>query len=139
VLWLGDGLVGDHTDGHVDNLARFIAPNTLLLPHAAGNDDPNAAIYADAQARAEAFGVDVVTIPSPGRFVQNGEVVPASYMNFYIGNSIVAMPAFGLPTDAQAAYILEKLFPTRRVVPLPSLNVLSGGGSFHCSSQQIPA
>ncbi len=139
ILWLGEGLAGDHTDGHVDNLARFVAPNRLLLPVANGPDDPNCEVYEDAAARARAFGVDLVTIPSPGRFVQDGAIAPASYMNFYIGNRIIAMPAFGLPTDAQAAYVLERLFPGRRVVPLSSVNVLSGGGSFHCSSQQIPA
>jgi agmatine deiminase len=138
ILWLGDGLAGDHTDGHVDNLARFVGPNTLLLPHATGDDDPNAAIYADAQARAKNFGVEVITIPSPGRFVQDSAIVPASHMNFYIGNRVVIMPAFGGPSDAQAAYVLEKLFPTRRIIPLASHALLSGGGSFHCSSQQIP-
>ena len=139
VLWLGDGLVGDHTDGHVDNLARFVGPNLLMLPHATGDDDPNAAIYADAKARAEAVGVQVVTLPSLGLYRLDGDIAPASHMNFYIGNTVVVMPAFGGPTDAQAAYILQQTFPSRRIIPLPSHALLSGGGSFHCSSQQIPA
>ncbi len=139
ILWLGDGLRGDHTDGHVDNLARFVGPNLLMLPHATDSDDPNADIYADAKARAQAAGVQVVTLPSPGKYLINGEIAPASHMNFYIGNTVVVMPAFGGPTDAQAAYILQQTFPSRRIIPLPSQALLSGGGSFHCSSQQIPA
>ncbi len=139
ILWLGDGLYGDHTDGHVDNLARWVAEGLLLLPEASGADDPNAAVYADAMRRAEGFGVDVVTIPSPGRVEVDGEPVPASYMNFLIGNSTIAMPAYGTRWDNAAAQVLADLFPGRRIVPLPSDAILSGGGSFHCTSQQVPA
>jgi agmatine deiminase len=139
ILWLGDGLHGDHTDGHVDNLARFVAPGLLLLPVASGDDDPNAAVYADAMARAEAFGIDILTIPSPGRVVVDGVALPASYMNFLIGNRTVAMPAYGTPWDAQAASVLADCFPGRRIIPLPSDAILAGGGSFHCTSQQVPA
>jgi agmatine deiminase len=138
VLWLGQGLNGDHTDGHVDNLARFIEPGRLLLPVASGDDDPNAAVYADAHARAAAWAVEVVTIPSPGRVAIDGETLPASYMNFYIGNSVVAMPAYGTAWDEQAAAVLATCFPDRRIIPLPSRAILSGGGSFHCTSQQVP-
>jgi agmatine deiminase len=139
VLWLGDGLANDHTDGHVDNLARWVAEGVLLLPTATGDDDPNAAAYADAQRRAEGFGeIEIVTIPSPGRIMMGGEAVPASYMNFCIGNRVIAMPAYGVATDEAAARVLADLFPDRRVVPLPSDAILSGGGSFHCTSQQVP-
>lgn len=139
VLWLGDGLLGDHTDGHVDNLARWIAPGVLLLPVASGSDDPNAAVYADAMARARLFpGITIRTIPSPGRVSIGGTVVPASYMNFAIGNHVVAMPGYGTAWDEAAAAVLADCFPTRRIIRLPSDALLSGGGSFHCTSQQVP-
>lgn len=139
ILWLGNGLAGDHTDGHVDNLARWIAPGVLLLPTASGTDDPNAAVYADAMARAEKFGgITIKTIPSPGKVVIGGVVAPASYMNFFIGNRVVAMPAYGTRWDDDAAAVLSDCFSDRRIVPLPSDAILSGGGSFHCTSQQVP-
>jgi agmatine deiminase len=139
MLWLGDGLLNDHTDGHVDNLARFVAPGTLALPVATSEDDPNAAIYADARARAKAHGVEVVDIPSPGRVEVDGEAIPASYMNFYIGNAAVIVPVYGRPNDRAALDALRPFFPGRDIVGLRSDAILSGGGSFHCCSQQMPS
>jgi len=138
VLWLGEGLRNDHTDGHVDNLARFVAEGTLAIPEAAP-DDPNAAVYADARARAEAFGVKVVPLPSPGRIERDGEIVPASHMNFYIGNAAVVVPLYGGPSDAAAVEAAGALFPGRKAIGLRADHVLTGGGSFHCISQQVPA
>ena len=138
VLWLGDGLVGDHTDGHVDNLARFVGPGVLALPEAAGADDPNADVYADAWARARAFGVDVVPLPSPGRIEIDGDVAAASYMNFYIGNETVVVPTHGAANDEAAVKAIAELFPDRAVIGLPTDHILTGGGSFHCISQQVP-
>ena len=140
LLWLGNGLVGDHTDGHVDNLARFVGEGRLALPVADGDGDPNAHIYADARARAAAFGgIEIVDLPSPGRVEVSGEVAAASYMNFYIGNSVVVVPTYGARNDQAAVDALAGLFPDRRAVGVSALGIIAGGGSFHCSSQQLPA
>jgi agmatine deiminase len=138
VLWLGDGLINDHTDGHVDNLARFVAPGVLALPRATGRDDPNAAIYADAKARAEAFGVTVREVPSPGRVERDGRIEPASYMNFAVTTRLVVVPTFGTAHDAEGVAAVAALFPDRDCVGLPADAVLAGGGGFHCASQQMP-
>jgi len=139
VLWLGDGLLNDHTDGHVDNLARFVGENRLLIPEATDND-PNWRIYQDAAQRAGRFGVEVIRFPSPGRVLAPDEqIVPASYMNFYIGNAAVVVPLYGQENDAPAVTALEGLFPGRKVVGFRADHILTGGGSFHCISQQIPS
>lgn len=138
VLWLGDGLLNDHTDGHVDNLARFIGENRLLIPEGAEND-PNWRIYQDAARRAEAAGVEVVRFPSPGRVLnEDEEIIPASYMNFYIGNAAVVVPLYGQENDQAAIDALAELFPGREIVGQRADHILTGGGSFHCISQQIP-
>lgn len=138
VLWLGEGLRNDHTDGHVDNLARFVGPNRLALPRATGKDDPNADIYADARRRALIFGVNVEEIPSPGLISRGDFVEPASYANFAITSNLIVVPIFGSVHDADGVAAIAALFPDRATIGLPADAVLAGGGGFHCASQQMP-
>ena len=149
VIWLGDGLANDHTDGHVDNIARFVAPGVALCQSPHGEDDPNRAVLDEihrtlsAAKTAEGAPLKVLTIPSPGRIKDEyGKAVPASHMNFIIGNASLVLPVYG-PADSpnikEAVEVLSAIYPNRRIVPLPATNILTGGGSFHCITQQQPA
>ncbi|HJW44636.1 MAG TPA: agmatine deiminase family protein [Geothrix sp.] len=145
VLWLGVGLLNDHTDGHIDTLARFVAPGVVVCMRALDGDDPNAAaldqIAADLAAFTDARGrkLQVVRIPSPGLVLdEEGEPMPASYVNFYIGNRTVVVPTYGTPHDKAAVAALTPLFPGRRVLGRSARAILSGGGAFHCITQQQP-
>ena len=143
VLWLDEGLANDHTDGHIDNLARFVAPGVVVC-QSPWRNDPNAALLdriaraLEAMVDAEGRKLSVVRIPGPG-FVPNeaGIASPASHMNFVIGEKTVVVPIYSDAGD-DAVRALAPLFPDRRVVGHSSNALLSGGGSFHCITQQEP-
>ena len=146
LVWLGDGIVNDHTDGHIDNIARFVAPGVVACMEPGGSGDPNrdvlAAILGDLKGAIDANGrkIEIVTVPSPGRVEDaEGKIIAASFMNFYIGNTIVVVPIYGTKADGQAIEAIARLFPTRRTVGLSANHVITGGGSFHCITQQQPA
>jgi len=150
VIWLDEGLKNDHTDGHIDNLARFVGPGKVVCQIPAGDDDPNAEILNAVAARlagetdAEGRSLEVVTIPSPGLYRHaRGGIAPASHLNFIIANGIVVVPVYGTASEGAALEALSAVFPDREVVGLPSRGLLgideAGGGSFHCITQQEPA
>jgi len=150
VIWLDDGLMGDHTDGHVDNLARFVAPGKVVCMRPAGDDDPNMKILSDIEKAlsksADAGGrkLEVVTVPSPGRVEIGGEPAAASHMNFYISNHAVIMPGYaalsGNPEPvSEAIETLKAHIDRPHFFAIDSSHILTGGGSFHCISQQQPA
>ena len=149
VIWLDEGMIGDHTDGHVDNLARFIAPGKVVCMKPSGRDDPNvkvlAAIRKSLATATDAAGrkLEVIEIPSPGRATLDGKAVPASHMNFYIANCSLIMPSYGGltgedETALECLEILEQHVDRPHFYAIDSSHLLSGGGSFHCISQQQP-
>jgi agmatine deiminase len=145
ILWLDSGLQNDHTDGHIDTLARFIAPGVVLCMQAESNDDPNAVALSEiietltSMSDAQGRPLNVVTIPSPGLVLdQQGEIMPASYANFYIGNRTVVVPTYGVPADAAAVAAIAQYFPHRKTVGCSARAILYGGGAFHCITQQQP-
>lgn len=139
ILWLGNGLQNDHTDGHVDNLARFIGADTVVCQTASGSDDPNAALYETIAEELRAMGLTVHRIPSPGKVCDaDGEILPASHMNFIIGNTVVVVPVYNQDYGNEAVRALQNLFPKHSVAGIDSSHLLTGGGAFHCITQQQP-
>jgi agmatine deiminase len=145
VLWLDEGLLNDHTDGHVDTLARFVAPGKVVCMAPSGPRDPNRQVLQDIAKALRGFTdakgrpLEVVEVASPGLIEDaDDRVMPASYVNFYIGNAAVVVPAYGSPQDDKAAKAISHLFPNHRTVSVPAKAILSGGGAFHCITQQQP-
>jgi agmatine deiminase len=138
VLWLREGIVGDDTDGHIDDIARFVSNDTVVCAVEDDSSDPNYAVLRENYDRLVGFGLKVVALPMPGE-VSDGEArLPASYANFYIGNSAVVVPTFGHPNDSRALEIIQKCFPSRRVTGIDTTAMVHGLGTIHCCSQQEP-
>ena len=145
VLWLGSGLLHDHTDGHVDTIVRFVRSGVVVAMEPRAGDDPNRDVLRellrDAASLRDARGrkLEVVRIPSPGRVLDaEDRVMPASYVNFYVTNASVVVPTYGAPWDDEAVEGIGALFPGRNPVGVDARAILTGGGAFHCITQQQP-
>ena len=146
VIWLDRGLQNDHTDGHVDTLARFVAPGRVVCMRAHDKSDPNRAVLdqiaADLERERDAHGqpLEVVELPSPGRILgpPDDDLMPASYVNFYLGNRTVVVPTYGSPWDQRAVDTLAAVFPDRQTIGLDARAIITGGGAFHCISKEQP-
>ena len=145
VLWLGDGIVGDDTDGHIDDLTRFVAAGTVVTVVERDPQDENFELLQDNLKRLRTMTdqdgrpLRIVELPMPGRIECDGQRLPASYANFYIANGSVIVPTYRDPRDREVLEILRPLFPGREVVGIDSTDLIWGLGSFHCISQQEPA
>jgi agmatine deiminase len=143
ILWLGDGIAGDDTDGHIDDLSRFVSERTIVTVIEEDRDDEN---YEPLQRNLERLRqvkiddskIAIVTLPMPRKIVREGLRMPASYANFYIANSCVLMPTFADPADEAALSTLEQCFPDRRVIGIDCRELIWGLGAFHCLTQQQP-
>jgi agmatine deiminase len=138
ILWLGEGIEGDDTDGHIDDIARFVSEDTVLCAFEDDPADENHEILKEDYDRLISFGLSVVKLPMPGHIGDRHARLPASYANFYIGNSAVVVPVFGHANDKRALEIIQKCFPSRRVVGVHAMAMVHGLGTIHCCSQQEP-
>jgi agmatine deiminase len=144
ILWLGDGIEGDDTDGHIDDLARFVSERTIVTVVEENRDDANYEPLQENLSRLRKMKIDgqpieIVTMPMPKKIVREDLRLPASYANFYIANTSVLLPTFADPGDEIALATLQKLFPTRRVIGIDCRELIWGLGTFHCLTQQQPA
>lgn len=151
-IWLKQGLVNDHTDGHIDEIARFVNENTIVVAYEENTNDENYQIlkenYEQLLKETDLNGnpFNIVKLPTPHIYFKEapagsvaGSKAPVSYTNFYVGNEVVVVPIFQDENDHKALEIIQSLFPTRKVVPLNSLDLAYGGGGIHCLTQQEPA
>jgi agmatine deiminase len=144
VIWLGEGIAGDDTHGHVDDLARFVAPNTVVTMFEPNAQDENYSALqhnlgrVKAARNIEGHKLEIIELPMPRPVVFEGRRLPASYANFYIANGVVLAPVFNDPNDRVALNTLAELFPTREIVPIYSGDLIWGFGALHCMTQQQP-
>ena len=145
VIWLGKGLHHDHTDGHIDNIARFVSPGVIVCMESLLKNDPQRDVLADILKRLKKAKdihgkkFEIFTVPSPGLVKgAEGDAMPASYLNFVILNNVVAFPSFKAPMDEQVYYRLENLFPSKKILAIDCRDLLSGGGTLHCMSKNQP-
>ncbi len=144
VLWLGQGIAGDDTHGHVDDLCRFVDPYTVVLCQESNSSDDNYRPLAENRERLQSMRcedgrkIGIVALPMPSPLFFDGQRLPASYANFYIGNSVVIVPTFNDPNDRVALGILSDLFPDRTVVGIHAVDLVWGFGTLHCLTQQQP-
>jgi agmatine deiminase len=145
ILWLGEGIEGDDTDGHIDDITRFVRRTTVLTAVEEDPKDPNYEPLQENLAllrsmRAEdGTALEVRTVPMPPWIEREGQRLPASYANFYIGNKVILLPVFCSPKDKRAYEALRSCFPDRRIVPIDCRDLVWGLGAFHCLTQQQPA
>jgi agmatine deiminase len=144
ILWLAEGIEGDDTDGHIDDLARFVSEHTVVMVVEEYREDENYQPLQENLARLSEMKIDerqieIIALPMPKKIVREGLRLPASYANFYIANSCVLLPTFTDPNDETALSILRKLFPDRRVIGIDCRELIWGLGTFHCLTQQQPA
>jgi agmatine deiminase len=138
-IWLGRGIIGDDTHGHIDDLARFTSPDTVVTVVEPDKSDPNHLPLKENLARLRAHGsLKVVPLPMPAPVVFAGQRLPASYANFYIANGLVLVPVFADRNDLTALSTLARLFPDREVIGIPSRDLVLGLGTLHCMTQQEP-
>jgi agmatine deiminase len=144
ILWLGDGIEGDDTDGHVDDISRFVGRTTVVT---VVEEDENDANHEPLNVNLETLRtmsaedgtpLEVLTLPMPRKIMRDGQRLPASYANFYIGNRVVLLPVFADPNDRWAIAVLQKAFPERNIVPIDCRELIWGLGAFHCLTQQQP-
>jgi agmatine deiminase len=145
ILWLGDGIAGDDTDGHIDDMTRFTDPRTLVTAVEPDPADENHEPLRENRLRLETMRDQegrpfrILDLPMPPALYHDDQRLPASYANFYIANGVVLMPGYHPPTDAKARTVLAQAFPDREIVVIDSVDLVWGLGSFHCVSQQWPA
>lgn len=144
IIWLGDGIEGDDTDGHVDDITRFVGENTVVTVVEEDENDPNYDPLQENLSRLEKVELkkdeplEILKLPMPSKISRDGQRLPASYANFYIANEAVLLPTFGEPSDAWAESVLHGIFPKRKIVGIDCRELIWGLGAFHCLTQQQP-